>query len=274
MDDMVRAQRCFEALRDGGVLVVLTGAGISAEVGIPTFRGEEGYWTRGSKVYQPMELATRAAFESEPATVWSWYLYRRGVCSAAAPGRGHEAVARMAAALGDRFHLVTQNVDGLHPRTGIDPARIYEIHGNIFRARCSRDCSAATYSIPDRFDDWPKDAEVTDEDLDALRCPACGAPGRPHVLWFDECYDEARYRADSALSAAAGADVLLVVGTSGATNLPMQMGALSAVRNIPIWDVNPEDNPFGDFARRTPGGVLRTGAGEALVTLADALAAA
>ncbi len=255
-----------------GRLLVLTGAGISAECGIPTFRGKEGYWTRGSTVYHPMELATRRAFAREPATVWGWYLYRRGVCRSARPGPGHRALSRIAERLGPRFDLVTQNVDGLHPRSGIAPERIYEIHGNIDRYRCARTCTAATHPVPERFDGWPKDRVPGAEDLAALACPDCGGPGRPHVLWFDECYDETLFRAESALRAAARADGVLVVGTSGATNLPMQIGALALARKIPLWDVNPEDGPFADLARRSRGGAaLRARAGEVLPRLAAAV---
>src|SRR5215831_9378621 len=110
MDDVIAA--CRQALaREGGV-VVLTGAGISAESGIPTFRGKEGYWTVGAREYHPQELATHEAFRAMPWEVWAWYLYRRSVCRRAHPNPGHEALTRIAVALPDRFALVTQNVDG------------------------------------------------------------------------------------------------------------------------------------------------------------------
>lgn len=273
--DVTRAASVVAERARNGRLLVLTGAGISAECGIPTFRGKEGYWTRGSKVYHPMELATHRAFVEQPATVWGWYLYRRSVCRAASPGAGHRAVADMARLLGERFDLVTQNVDGLHARSGVPPERMYEIHGNIDAYRCARACTTRTYPVPERFDDWPKDRIPDAEDLAALACPACGGPGRPHVLWFDECYDEPRFRAESAMDAAARCDVLVVVGTSGATNLPMQIGALAVARKVPILDVNLEDGPFGDLARRSPGGgVLRAKAGEVLPGLSSAIAGA
>src|SRR5690606_22392762 len=117
-------------------LLFLTGAGISAESGIPTFRGPEGYWRVGSTNYRPEELATFAAYSAMPDVVWGWYLYRRGVCRAASPGPGHMALARAEEVLGDGFHLITQNVDGLHLRAGNSPERTYAIHGMIDFFRC------------------------------------------------------------------------------------------------------------------------------------------
>ena len=102
----------------GGRVVFLTGAGVSAESGIPTFRGQEGYWTVGSREYHPQEMATQASFTKMPRECWRWYLYRRGVCNAAQPNAGHEALVRAERALKDRFRLITQNVDGLHRRAG------------------------------------------------------------------------------------------------------------------------------------------------------------
>src|SRR5258707_520163 len=119
-----------ESLARRGNVIVLPGAGVSAESGIPTFRGKDGYWTIGTRDYHPQELATHAAFETMPWDVWAWYLYRRGVCRAAQPNAGHAAIVRWDATLGDRFALVTQNVDGLHPRAGSPPARTFAIHGD------------------------------------------------------------------------------------------------------------------------------------------------
>ena len=97
-------------------IVVLTGAGISAESGIPTFRGHEGYWVVGSRNYMPEEMATQAMFQRHPEQVWRWYLYRFGVCRNAEPNDAHRALVKLEAAYGDRFRLVTQNIDGLHRR--------------------------------------------------------------------------------------------------------------------------------------------------------------
>src|SRR6185437_658754 len=145
MDHVIAA--CKQALARQGAVIALTGAGVSAESGIPTFRGKEGYWTIGAREYHPQELATRAAFDAMPWQVWAWYLYRRGVCRTAEPNAGHRALVAWDGALGDRFALVTQNVDGLHRRAGSPDARLHEIHGAIDLMRCSRDCTAARYPI-------------------------------------------------------------------------------------------------------------------------------
>src|SRR4249920_3618046 len=118
---------CRTALARGGLAVALTGAGVSAESGIPTFRGKEGYWSVGAREYHPQELATHEAFTTMPWDVWAWYLYRRAVCRAAAPNAGHDAIVGWDAREGDRFALVTQNVDGLHRRAGSPGARTFAI---------------------------------------------------------------------------------------------------------------------------------------------------
>ncbi len=137
----------LSSILDSGNLVVLSGAGISAESGIPTFRGKDGYWVVGYREYQPQEMATRAMFGRDPEAVWAWYLYRRGLCRGAAPNRGHRALVDLERLLGDRFRLVTQNVDGLHIRAGNSPARTYQIHGSIDHARCGVACSRQVWPL-------------------------------------------------------------------------------------------------------------------------------
>jgi NAD-dependent deacetylase len=205
----------------GGRVIILTGAGISAESGIPTFRGKDGYWTVGSKVYHPQELATWAAFQEMPDAVWDWYLYRRGVCRSASPNAAHRALIGLP--------IITQNVDGLHRRAGSEV--VYEIHGNIDLARCADECTAERFPVPDD-----------------RRCPRCGGRARPHVLWFDESYDEERYHLDTVRALAAEAELLIVVGTSAQTNLPWQVVRLAKRAGASIIDVNVEDNPFGELA--------------------------
>ena len=230
----------------GGRIVVLTGAGISAASGIPTFRGPEGYWTVGSRVFQPMELATREAFERMPRDVWQWYLHRLKLCAAAEPNRGHTALGRLELALGDRFTLITQNVDGLHLRAGNTLERTLEIHGNIAHMREVRSGAIERYPVPESLLHRASDTPLSDDEYALLTTPD-GQATRPHVLWFDESYDEERYRAESAIQRAAQCDVLLVVGTSGATQLPLHCGAVAAQRGATVLDINPEPNPFRRF---------------------------
>ena len=251
-------------------LVFLTGAGISAESGIPTFRGEEGYWTIGSKVYQPQEMATWSNFSQMPLEVWRWYLYRRAICHKAQPNPAHLALAELEASFGDGFRLVTQNVDGLHLRAGNSFARTYQIHGNIDYMRPYQGDSSSLVPVPvTTEEDMLK--QLSDADLHE-QLQQNNSPYRPHVLWFDECYDEDLYRFQSSLEVTSSADLLVIVGTSGATNLPNQMVSMAARGGIPFIDINPEDNVFGQAAQRMPHGLsLQGSAGDVLPILAKAL---
>ena len=155
-----RADELLKAAATGRV-VFLTGAGISAESGIPTFRGKEGYWQVGSVNYHPMELATQAAFNEMPVEVWAWYLYRRSVCLAAEPNSAHHALAALETELVDRFTLITQNVDGLHVRAGNTRKRTLQIHGEIQLMRCSDECGSGLLEMPQALDrDWAKGRET------------------------------------------------------------------------------------------------------------------
>lgn len=237
-----------------GKITVLTGAGISAESGIPTFRGPEGYWTVGSKVYHPQEMATFWMFTHQPDEVWKWYLYRMGVCAAAAPNPGHDALVALEQHFGDRFTLITQNVDGLHLRAGNTLARTLQIHGNVFFMRCSLECSEAVYPIPPEVRPKSKEEHLTDSDRERLRCPLCGARSRPHILLFDESYNEHHYHFYSALKAAQQTALLIVVGTAGATNLPNQVANEVHQRGGAFIDVNIEPNPFSQLAQKSTRG--------------------
>jgi NAD-dependent deacetylase len=248
--------------RRRGRVVALTGAGISAESGIPTFRGEEGIWVVGSRNYMPQEMATHAMFVEHPEEVWRWYLYRFGVVRDAAPNAGHRALVELERGLGDRFTLITQNIDGLHRRAG--SVRVYAIHGEAEWVRCADGCGAGLSPLPD-LGSRAGNPPISQAEQRALTCARCGGWLRPHVLWFDECYDEPYYRMESALAAAAAADLLLVVGTSGATNLPMQIGRLVFSRGAALVDVNPDDNPFAALAARSERGFAARGTATALL---------
>jgi len=253
--------------------VVLTGAGISAESGIPTFRGEDGYWTVGSKNFHPTEMATQAAFRRMPEEVWRWYLYRRSVCRRADPNPAHHAIVQLERALGDRFLLLTQNVDGLHLRAGNTLERTYQIHGNIDYLRCG-DAPESLQPVPLEIgEQWGKDSPFTEEARALLSCCEGGRLSRPHVLWFDEYYDEALFHFESSIHAAAQASLLIVIGTSGSTNLPMQVGTIVARRGAPMIVINRDPSPFSRMVEGSGSGWFAEGkAGDHLPPIVEYLA--
>lgn len=247
--------------REGeGPIVFLTGAGISAESGIPTFRGEEGYWTVGSTNYHPTEMATYAAFTRMPEEVWRWYLYRRSVCRRAKPNAAHLALVELERALGDRFLLITQNVDGLHLRAGSSLERTYQIHGNIDFLRCEEEHPRLRPVPLEVGEHWEKDTPFDAVTRKLLACCEGGSLARPHVLWFDESYDEPLFRFESSIRAASTASLLVVVGTSGQTSLPFQIVSIAARRGIPLVVVNADESPFSEAAERSKNGVFVRGA--------------
>lgn len=229
-------------------LTVLTGAGVSAESGIPTFRGAEGYWTVGSRKYHPQEMATYSMFTKQPCEVWKWYLYRKKICQKAEPNLGHYAIAEMEKLFKNRFTLITQNVDGLHLRAGSTIERTFQIHGNIFFMRCINECTSKIFHLPENLPGKEKEEDIEEEEKELLRCPKCGSYTRPHVLWFDEVYNETYYLFESSLEAAGKTGLLLIVGTSGATNLPNQVAMKVHNNNGIIIDINIEPNSFTQLA--------------------------
>ncbi len=251
--------------------MVLTGAGISAESGIPTFRGPEGYWTIGSREYMPQEIGRLSMFQRYPRGVWSWYLYRLGVCRNAQPNLGHKAVVDLEQLFPDRFSLVTQNVDGLHLRAGNQADNTFQIHGNLDYMRCLDECTDDKYPIPAGLELSSKEELLPEEKWAKLSCPKCGALSRPHLLWWDESYNEEHYRASSALSAAAKTGLLIVVGTSGSTNLPHQVVQSVLSRRGLIIDVNIEESVFTRAALDSGGEFLNQASGEALPTIFEGL---
>ena len=243
-------------------VVVVTGAGISAESGIPTFRGPEGYWTVGSHEYHPQEMATQVAFRKMPREVWRWYLYRKGVCNAARPNPAHFALAELEGALGDRFTLVTQNVDGLHLIAGNSLERTLQVHGNTDYMRAIEG-DHAPLKIPAGVPKIEREDPLSDEAYASLVTDD-GRPTRPHILWFDECYDEQLYRAETAIQAAKRCDLLVVVGTSGAAAIPYHVAAEAQRNDAVMIDINPDPNPFSEHAvdrEREQKGLWLRGAG-------------
>lgn len=219
-------------VRDAQRLVVLTGAGISAESGVPTFRGAGGLW----KEYRAEDLATPEAFARDPRLVWEWYGWRRWVVLACAPNAAHEALARASATRAD-FRIVTQNVDGLHTAACVDGAPLpLELHGALFRTRCTA-CGA-------RHDDRnPVDATS----IETLpHCGACGHLMRPDIVWFGESLDPAVL--GEAIRLASAADVCLVVGTSAIVHPAAGLADLTRRAGGHIIEVNVADTPLSGVA--------------------------
>jgi NAD-dependent deacetylase len=219
-----------QALRDARSVVVFTGAGVSAESGIPTFRDAlTGLWSR----FDPMQLATAEAFERDPALVWGWYEWRRALVAKALPNPAHHAIAAMAKKV-SRLTVVTQNVDDLHERAGSDPVRL---HGSLFAPRCFDCGSAAKPSAP------PEDRA---ERIEPPACPQCGGRLRPGVVWFGEMLPEDALAA--AFEAAGTCDVLLSVGTSSVVYPAADIPRVASRAGAVVIQVNPEPTPLDDMA--------------------------
>ncbi len=258
-----------EYKRSKGLVLLLTGAGISSESGIPTYRGTDGYWTKGSENFLPMQLATREMFVREPWVVWAWYLHRRTFCNEAEPNKGHYAAHRLEEL--PEFHLITQNIDNLHFKAGSSKDKVYEIHGNINLCRCFNECSNKVYPIPEQIGRHTKDMDVGSEEKELLTCPLCGSILRPHILWFDECYDEKFYYYSSSLNLASRASILISVGTTGQTNLPIQVLVQVIRHGGKVIDINPDENPFREAAIRLGGVYFPMKSGDILGELAEEL---
>jgi NAD-dependent deacetylase len=195
--------------------VALTGAGISAESGVPTFRGADGIW----KKFKPEELATFDAFMANPQLVWEWYSHRRKLIHEVQPNAGHYALSELAA-LFPEFTLITQNVDGLHLRA-VSP-QVHELHGNINRNRCLK-CGATDFS--DDFKEIP---------------PYCGCGGqlRPDVVWFGEMLPEDILW--KSIRASEQADLFFTIGTSAAVHPAASLPILAKQRGAYLVEINPE----------------------------------
>jgi NAD-dependent deacetylase len=261
-----------------GRVVILTGAGVSIESGVSTFRGDDGMWQVGSRRYHPVELATWMAFQRMPLDLWGWYLYRRARYHAATPNAAHRAIAALERRLGDRCLLVTENVDGLHLRAGNSVGRTYQIHGNVDFARCSAECSPEIRRLPDDFArDWKWGQRPGDAEVQELTCPRCACFLRPHVLWFDEPCDEERFRFDSSLRATSEATVLVVAGATTAPALPTKMCQSAVARGVPLVVIDAQSTALNEMAASTRNGLSIRGTAAGLVpevceTIASALA--
>ncbi len=218
-------------------VAVLTGAGISAESGIPTFRGEDGLWRQ----FRAEELATPEAFQKNPRLVWEWYDWRRGIIGSKEPNPAHRVLADWEKTF-PSLALITQNIDGLHQRAG--SKNILELHGNIWKMRCLKEGKVMeNYEVPLR--------EIPPS------CPDCGAWLRPHVVWFGESLSSEILNKAFLLSSTC--EVMLVIGTSAivqpAASLPLRALEVGAK----IVEINPDPTPltsYSDFSFRGKAGEI------------------
>ncbi|HKE42150.1 MAG TPA: NAD-dependent deacylase [Casimicrobiaceae bacterium] len=239
------AQRIHTAIARARYIAVLTGAGISAESGLATFRdAQTGLWAR----FDPRELATPSAFARNPKLVWDWYAWRREQVVTAQPNDGHHALAELERRV-PRFLLITQNVDGLHQRAG--SRNVVELHGNICRVKCSREGTVV--------DHWEPSGEAVP------RCAACGAPLRPDVVWFDEMLPAATLT--RAEAAARECDILLVVGTSAEVYPAAALPVYAQQSGATVIEINPNPTALSAAADH----VLRGAAGALLPALVASL---
>ncbi len=216
---------------------VLTGSGISAEAGIPTFRGKEGIW----KQYRAQELATPEAFRRNPSLVWEWYDWRRGLIAAKVPTPAHRVLAEWETFF-PAFTIITQNIDGLHQKAG--SREVLELHGNIWKMRCTKE-----KTIIENY-------ESPLSEIPPL-CPACGALLRPHVVWFGESLDMETLQNASVDSA--NCEVMFVIGTSAVVQPAASLPLAAAGAGAKIIEVNPDSTsltPYADISFRGKAGEI------------------
>ncbi len=210
-----------ELLAKAKYIAVLTGAGISAESGVPTFRSPDGLW----KKFSASELANPEAFRTNPRRVWEWYGWRRGEMLKAKPNPAHKALARLEEKT-RQFHLITQNIDNLHKRAG--SVNIIEIHGNAFRNRCTK----CRHLYPDETCDFEEPAILP-------TCPECGSMARVDVVWFGEQLP--REALEKSLLAAQKCDTFLSVGTSALVYPAAHFPILARENGATLVEINLEE---------------------------------
>jgi len=214
-------------MEEGGAVVVLTGAGVSAESGVPTFRGADGLWRN----FRAEDLATPSAFARDAKLVWEWYQWRRELIGACRPNPAHDFIARLERASRGDFLLVTQNVDGLHRLAG--STKLVEVHGNIWDVRCTA-CGAGREDRTLPFPELPP------------RCDACGGLLRPGVVWFGEPLPEEPMA--RAFAAAESCELMLVVGTSAVVYPVAYLPQIAKRAGAYVIEVNPDETPLTPLA--------------------------
>jgi len=233
--------KLLDALRKARKLTVLTGSGISAESGVPTFRdAQTGFWAK----FRPEHLATPEAFQRNPKLVWEWYAWRRELVSQAHPNAGHLALVELARRV-PQLSLITQNVDGLHQRAGSPD--VIELHGNISRTKC--------------FDENLPVARWTETDETPPRCPRCGGRLRPDVVWFGETLPPAAL--ERAFAASQSCDLFFSIGTSTLVHPAASLPFEALQSGATVVEINPDPTPLTARAHHT----LRGPAGEVLPAL-------
>jgi NAD-dependent deacetylase len=254
-------------------VLVLTGAGVSAESGIPTFRGKSGYWRN----LDPTKLATPEAFARDPQLVWDWYRERRDRIRNAQPNAAHEAIVKLAQHA-DEFLLVTQNVDDLHARAGISAKKLVQIHGDIFLTRCSH-CDfveRGSGGSPEPPKSWATKsksgrlrsiAPTLENDVRIPRCPECGALMRPGVVWFGEQLPWNELQRVEAYLDCGACDVVIVAGTTATFGYIIDWALRASRDGGELIEVNPEETPLSRFATR----LVREPAARALPRIVDEL---
>jgi NAD-dependent deacetylase len=235
-------------------VLVLTGAGVSAESGIATFRGKDGYWRN----LDPTKLATPEAFARDPQLVWDWYRERRQRIRNARPNAAHEAIARLADQT-EEFLLVTQNVDDLHARVGMPAEKMVQIHGNIFITRCSQ-CNFSRK-------EYEHEHEKEDQDVDIPQCPECNALMRPGVVWFGEQLPWNEVQRVEGFLEGGACDAVIVAGTTATFGYIVDWALRASQDSAELVEVNPEETAFSRFATR----LVREPAAIALPRIVDEL---
>lgn len=218
-------QQARDRLARAGAITVLTGAGISADSGVPTFRGADGLWRN----FRAEDLATPEAFQRDPNLVWAWYNWRRELIATKRPNPAHYAVAELERRR-DCFWLVTQNVDGLHQAAG--SRKLSELHGNIWKVRCTV-CEKVTENR-----EVPIPIPPT--------CLACGGLLRPHIVWFGETLNATDL--DHGMKAAASCEVMVIIGTSGIVYPAASLAPLARAAGAFVIEINREPTPLGGIA--------------------------
>jgi len=237
-------------LHEARSVLVLTGAGMSAESGIPTFRdAQTGIWSR----YNPLDLATPEAFAADPARVWRWYEHRRATVREARPHAGHLALVELESLLPE-LTIVTQNVDGLHQAAG--SSRVWELHGNILRSKCH-------LTLRPISQEWLADSPHTPPHSPYVK----GGLARPDVVWFGEPLPSAAL--DAAIDATAGCDVCFSIGTTSLVQPAASLPMLAQEHGAAVIEINPVETPLSPHADQS----IRSAASSALVTLVSQLRA-